>query len=161
LKPFFPRFEIVEQAHTRATGRSRKPPKAIQYSTWRSRIRHDTQPHDYGIIMARHDQYRNGPYTSTADSLWHWAMGPGRKTATRVALRIADRIKQNLAPRRLFSFPHLLVACWFVVLLWGERWVFETKVDSCDWDHWEKWVSCPCTIPAEGCYDNVPFRCPP
>lgn len=26
-----------------------------------------------------------------------------------------------------------------VVLLYGERWVFNSKVSSCDWDHWEKW----------------------
>lgn len=40
---------------------------------------------------------------------------------------------------RLLSFPHLLVAMWVFVLLWGERWVFESRVDHCDWDRWEQW----------------------
>lgn len=41
--------------------------------------------------------------------------------------------------RRLLSFPHLLVALWMLVMLWGERWVFASRVSSCDWDHWEDW----------------------
>lgn len=47
---------------------------------------------------------------------------------------------RNLAPRRLLSFPHALVLVWMVILLWGERWVFESKVDDCAWKKWEKWV---------------------
>lgn len=27
-----------------------------------------------------------------------------------------------------------------VILLWGECWVFDSKVARCDWDHWEDWV---------------------
>ncbi|KAK3310654.1 calcineurin-like phosphoesterase-domain-containing protein [Chaetomium strumarium] len=49
------------------------------------------------------------------------------------------RLRQNMAYHRLLSFPHLLVAVWVVVLLWGERWVFHSKVESCDWSYWEKW----------------------
>ncbi|EOO00749.1 putative cell division control protein 1 protein [Phaeoacremonium minimum UCRPA7] len=41
--------------------------------------------------------------------------------------------------RRLLSFPHLLVMAWVFVLLWGERWVFHTRVESCHWSNWEKW----------------------
>jgi hypothetical protein len=50
------------------------------------------------------------------------------------------RLRQNMAYHRLLSFPHLLVAAWVVVLLWGERWVFYSRVESCDWSNWEKWV---------------------
>lgn len=67
---------------------------------------------------------------------WSWTRGPGRL----LALRIAHRVRRNLSGRRLLSFPHLVVLFWVVILLWGERWVFGTKVQSCDWDRWENWV---------------------
>lgn len=41
--------------------------------------------------------------------------------------------------RRLMSLPHLFVAIWLLVLLWGERWVFENSVAACTWESWEKW----------------------
>lgn len=44
-------------------------------------------------------------------------------------------------PRRLMSLPHLLVALWALLLLWGERWVFERAVEACEWETWERWVS--------------------
>ncbi|KAK8072566.1 hypothetical protein PG996_005914 [Apiospora saccharicola] len=56
-----------------------------------------------------------------------------------VTMKIARQIQLNLAARRLLSFPHLLVALWMLLLLWGEHWIFATKVRSCDWNHWEKW----------------------
>lgn len=42
--------------------------------------------------------------------------------------------------RRLLSLPHLFVALWVLVLLWGERWVFQRSIAECQWDSWEKWV---------------------
>ena len=48
---------------------------------------------------------------------------------------------ERLHPRRLLSLPHALVLVWLLVLLWGERWVFEDAVKGCDWGRWEKWVS--------------------
>lgn len=95
---------------------------------------------DYGVAMPRHDLSLNEQLQQWAERLWAWVSGPGGKRATVLALRLGDRIRRNLAPRRLFSFPHLLVACWMTILLWGERWVFDAKVESCDWDHWENWV---------------------
>ncbi|KAF7943842.1 uncharacterized protein EAE97_005912 [Botrytis byssoidea] len=41
--------------------------------------------------------------------------------------------------RRAFSLPHLLVCVWVVVLLSGERWVFEEAVRACAWEEWERW----------------------
>ncbi|APA09358.1 hypothetical protein sscle_05g041280 [Sclerotinia sclerotiorum 1980 UF-70] len=41
--------------------------------------------------------------------------------------------------RRFFSLPHLLVCVWVVVLLYGERWVFEEAVRACAWEEWERW----------------------
>lgn len=48
-------------------------------------------------------------------------------------------VRHNLAPQRIFSVPHFLVAFWVLVLLWGERGNFHAKVMHCHWDHWEKW----------------------
>ena len=44
-------------------------------------------------------------------------------------------------PRRLLNLPHLLVLVWLLVLLWGERWVFESAIKTCEWGRWERWVS--------------------
>ena len=57
-----------------------------------------------------------------------------------LASRAAFQFRRNLTRQRLLSFPHLIVLFWVFVLLWGERWIFATKVRSCDWDHWEDWV---------------------
>lgn len=70
-----------------------------------------------------------------------WLQGPGLRAATAVALTAAHHIRRNLVARRLLSLPHALVAIWIVILFWGERWVFDSKVESCSWDHWESWVS--------------------
>ncbi|KAF5676233.1 hypothetical protein FCIRC_7154 [Fusarium circinatum] len=75
----------------------------------------------------------------TAHQLRLWALGPGKRLAASMGERIARRLRRNLTSRRLLSFPHLVVLFWMVVLLYGERWVFNSKVASCDWDHWEKW----------------------
>ncbi|KAK4128901.1 hypothetical protein N657DRAFT_660441 [Parathielavia appendiculata] len=63
----------------------------------------------------------------------------GRRMALAAMLSLAHRLRQNLTYNRLLSFPHLLVAAWVVVLLWGERWTFHSKVESCHWSNWEKW----------------------
>ncbi|KAL1894784.1 hypothetical protein Cpir12675_003525 [Ceratocystis pirilliformis] len=44
-----------------------------------------------------------------------------------------------LNPRRVFSFPHIMVLVWIVVLLRGERWIFYYKVNHCLWNNWEEW----------------------
>ncbi|ATY63181.1 manganese ion homeostasis (Fr) [Cordyceps militaris] len=68
-----------------------------------------------------------------------WLQGPGLRAATAVTLTVAHHARRNLVARRIFSLPHALVAIWIVILLWGERWVFDSKVESCSWDHWESW----------------------
>jgi hypothetical protein len=92
--------------------------------------RHDLSVSERALLSSRRLAWK----------IWIWLQGPGRHMATVSALRFTERLQKNLAPRRLFSFPHLLVACWIVILLWGERWVFDSKVDSCDWENWEDWV---------------------
>ncbi|CAJ0545302.1 Ff.00g087750.m01.CDS01 [Fusarium sp. VM40] len=105
--------------------------------------------------MSRQYQYHNNSRLPTsiqsighvlsvnAQQLAHqlrvWASGPGKRMAMSASERVARRIQRNLTSRRLLSFPHLLVLIWVVALLYGERWVFNSKVASCDWDHWEKW----------------------
>lgn len=68
-----------------------------------------------------------------------FARGPAWHLALALASRAALQFRRNLTSRRLLSFPHLMVAMWLLVLLWGERWVFGTKVEQCRWDKWEKW----------------------
>lgn len=72
--------------------------------------------------------------------LGDWISGPGRYLATKYGLKALHQLRRNLVPRRLLSFPHLLVALWVLILLWGERWTFESKVADCAWSNWEKWV---------------------
>jgi hypothetical protein len=84
---------------------------------------------------------------SLYNRLQRYSNGRGRVLTLGLAMQFAHRLKMNLAARRLLSFPHLLVALWVIILLWGERWTFTSKVDSCDWDHWEKWVSRKLRIP--------------
>ncbi|KAH8813204.1 hypothetical protein F5884DRAFT_832745 [Xylogone sp. PMI_703] len=42
-------------------------------------------------------------------------------------------------PRHLLSLPHALVVIWVIALLWGERWVFQSAVEECEWSNWERW----------------------
>lgn len=70
-----------------------------------------------------------------------WICGPGKQMASLLILAALRLVRRNLGLRRLFSFPHLLVVFWVVILLWGERWVFDSKVQDCAWARWEKWVS--------------------
>ncbi|KAK5992540.1 Cell division control 1-like protein [Cladobotryum mycophilum] len=74
-----------------------------------------------------------------AHALWVWIKGSGRHMATAFTIKFLHRIRINLTSRRLLSFPHLLVLFWLVILLWGERWIFDSKVQDCDWKNWEKW----------------------
>ncbi|KAI1349334.1 hypothetical protein F5Y01DRAFT_188359 [Xylaria sp. FL0043] len=70
---------------------------------------------------------------------WAYGNGRGKHTAWNLAIRGGHQLRRNMVRRRLLSFPHLLVGLWIFVLLWGERWTFASKVNSCDWDHWEDW----------------------
>ncbi|KAK3939693.1 hypothetical protein QBC46DRAFT_315368 [Diplogelasinospora grovesii] len=71
--------------------------------------------------------------------LWRFWNERGRHMVVAAMVFSARRLRQNLAWHRLFSFPHLLVAFWVVLLLWGERWVFHSKVEKCRWSNWEQW----------------------
>ncbi|KAK4217048.1 calcineurin-like phosphoesterase-domain-containing protein [Rhypophila decipiens] len=72
---------------------------------------------------------------------WSWRFWNerGRHMVLAALVASARRLRRNLTYNRLFSIPHLLVAIWVLVLLWGERWTFHTKVESCRWDKWENW----------------------
>ncbi|KNG46531.1 fumarate reductase [Stemphylium lycopersici] len=45
----------------------------------------------------------------------------------------------NWSLRRLFTLVNALVVLWWTVLYWGERGVFNSAIESCDWDKWEDW----------------------
>lgn len=81
------------------------------------------------------------------ENIWAWSLGPGRQLATTYGLRALNRLRSNLARRRLLSFPHLVVGIWVLIVLYGELWVFDSKVADCHWDHWEKWVGPTKTTP--------------
>jgi hypothetical protein len=88
-----------------------------------------------------------------------WVTGSGKRLAVHTGSRHAHRVRRNLAPARLLSFPHLLVLFWIIIILWGERWVFDSKVDDCDWDHWENWVRLPTQLSCVTSYtDKVSSR---
>jgi hypothetical protein len=52
-----------------------------------------------------------------------------------------QQLQQRFNPRSLLSLPHLCILVWLIVLLWGERWVFESSTKACQWRNWERWVS--------------------
>ena len=54
------------------------------------------------------------------------------------------QMERNWHPRRLLNLPNLLVAVWLLLLLWGERWVFQNSLKACEWRNWERWVSSTC-----------------
>ncbi|KAK0618065.1 hypothetical protein B0T17DRAFT_536803 [Bombardia bombarda] len=70
---------------------------------------------------------------------WRFWNERGRRMLLDALLSSARRLRRNLTVRRIFSFPHLLVAIWVVLLLWGERWVFHSEIEDCHWDKWENW----------------------
>jgi ethanolamine phosphate phosphodiesterase len=76
-----------------------------------------------------------------ARRLWAFWQSRGRRMALNALLGSVRQLRRNLQLRRLLSFPHLLVCFWAVLLLWGERWVFHTRVENCRWSNWENWVS--------------------
>lgn len=75
-------------------------------------------------------------------SLWQFWNERGRYLLLAAMVSFLRGLRKNLTYDRLFSFPHLLVVLWVFTLIWGERWVFHSKVESCHWQNWEKWVCC-------------------
>ncbi|KAK5663697.1 hypothetical protein OQA88_4128 [Cercophora sp. LCS_1] len=75
----------------------------------------------------------------SARALWRFWNERGRHMVLASAVSAARQLQRNLTYNRLLSFPHLLVGLWVLVLLWGERWVFHSRVESCQWKNWEKW----------------------
>ncbi|KAG6193549.1 hypothetical protein E4U27_006646 [Claviceps purpurea] len=82
---------------------------------------------------------KGGRLRTPTQAVLAWIGGPGRATVEAIAARTGHQIRRNLVARRVLSFPHFLFLFWMVILLWGERWVFDSKVQRCDWENWEKW----------------------
>lgn len=55
--------------------------------------------------------------------------------------RTLHEAQQRFHPRRLLNLPNAFIVIWILVLLWGERWVFEGSINECQWASWERWVS--------------------
>lgn len=75
-----------------------------------------------------------------ARKLWRFWKGNGRRMVSGFAVNMLRQIRHNLAFRRVVSAPHVLVIVWVLLLLWGEKWVFHSRVEDCHWSSWEKWV---------------------
>ncbi|CAJ2500037.1 Uu.00g028900.m01.CDS01 [Anthostomella pinea] len=101
---------------------------------------HDYGTRDHGDFQSICDDILAGARTFWR-RLWAYGQGQGRHSAWSVTMKGGQQLRRNLVRRRIFSFPHLLVALWMLVLLWGERWTFASSVRNCDWDHWEDWPS--------------------
>ncbi|OLN81713.1 hypothetical protein CCHL11_06918 [Colletotrichum chlorophyti] len=71
--------------------------------------------------------------------IWSFWQTRGRRVATTMLWHAGWRVRENFTARRLLSFPHLLVGFWFFALLWGEHWVFRSRVADCRWSKWEDW----------------------
>ncbi|KAI8224384.1 hypothetical protein K4K53_006601 [Colletotrichum sp. SAR 10_77] len=71
--------------------------------------------------------------------LWQFWQTRGRRMTINMLYQAGWQLRQNLTARRLLSFPHLLVCLWMLILLWGERWVFSSRVADCRWSNWESW----------------------
>ncbi|KAG5952639.1 hypothetical protein E4U53_000333 [Claviceps sorghi] len=90
-------------------------------------------------ILAMAKPLKGGRLRTRSRAVLAWVCGPGREMVAAVAARTAHQIRRNLVARRVFCFPHFLFLFWMVILLWGERWVFDSKVQRCEWRNWEKW----------------------
>ncbi len=55
--------------------------------------------------------------------------------------RTWQEARQRFHPRGLLNLPNAFIFIWIIVLLWGERWVFEESISACQWASWERWVS--------------------
>ncbi|KAI0539623.1 hypothetical protein GGR58DRAFT_229173 [Xylaria digitata] len=95
-------------------------------------------PSSYDLSASIWDEILAGS-RSIMRRAWVYGNGRGRHSAWNIAIKGGQQLRRNMVRRRLLSFPHLLVALWVLVLLWGERWTFASKVNNCDWDHWEDW----------------------
>lgn len=117
----------------------------------------DHNHHSNGFSSAFHHNSRRDIDSSLIDdclagvkgatrSLWRFWKGPGRRMAFGFLVNMLRQVRHNLAVRRLLSFPHALVALWLLLLLWGERWVFHSRVERCHWSSWENWVCSAITL---------------
>jgi hypothetical protein len=74
-------------------------------------------------------------------SLWDKLSYSNVSTQSSTPPKSLRQAKVNWNPARLLSLPHLFVTIWVLLLLWGERWVFERSISRCEWGKWERWVS--------------------
>jgi len=110
------------------------PPYSNGFSSAFHKPRHDDSSlvDDFRAFLAR-----------IARLFWRFARGKGRRLAMELLMDGGRQLRRNLIARRLLSFPHALVAVWIFVLLWGERWVFHSRIEQCRWSDWEDWVGRP------------------
>ncbi|TAQ90093.1 hypothetical protein B7494_g1535 [Chlorociboria aeruginascens] len=80
-----------------------------------------------------------GGVTAQMHRLWDRHSSDPVLSYTHRVSRSLRQTRWTWNPRQLLSLPHLFVAIWVAILLWGERWVFESSIKACDWKTWERW----------------------
>jgi len=116
--------------------------------------------------MTTYDEYGIpvGAY-SEPESLTHQAWRLGRafflyRIRPAVQGKRNELRSGNWSFKRLFTLVNGLVLLWWVVLYWGERGIFNSAVESCNWDKWEDWVRLSLVISTRLCKTNRNSRKP-
>jgi hypothetical protein len=96
-------------------------------------------------IMTKYDDYGIPVAYSEPESLTHQAWRLARAFYTyRIRPVIIGRYiafrRGDWSFKQLFSLVNVLIVLWWVVLYWGERGTFNSAIDSCSWNSWERWV---------------------
>ena len=73
---------------------------------------------------------------STWEPYWHHA-----KNEAYWFLRSLGSRLQRSRPRDLLDIRVFFIILWALLLWWGEENTFRRKIQDCDWDRWETWVS--------------------
>ncbi|KAI5812684.1 hypothetical protein BZA77DRAFT_252787 [Pyronema omphalodes] len=58
---------------------------------------------------------------------------------TRIQHCVTTLYRRYTTRRYWFSICNLLRLFWLLLVLWGERWVWDSAISACAWDKWERW----------------------
>ena len=52
----------------------------------------------------------------------------------------SEEVKRKGWARQLLTVVLLLQVVWVYTLYWGERSIYSSAIEACDWRYWERWV---------------------
>jgi hypothetical protein len=58
---------------------------------------------------------------------------------TRIQHCVTALCRRYTTRRYWFSITNLIRLFWLLLVLWGERWVWDSAISACAWDKWERW----------------------